>query len=201
LFLVGPLLTIDQVSESLNVPKSTIRSWIHEQKIPFLKFGEGKKSTVRFDPDTLNQWVLEKSREPKERNQNISFRPTENNDSNLIPASKETLRKYANKDEKEKELKKRISNIVYYVYIVTRKMYDESDCENLKKIILNNTNNNKIAKFINCIVEDIGFKENPSVLDNVTLDDIFSKENWNKFLSKSKRKGVNYSFKKNIKGV
>lgn len=92
LFPVGKLLNVTQVSECLNIPESTIRGWVHENKIPFIKFGPGKKSPVRFNPEKLNQWVSEKSKEPKSRNQMECS--IENTDVDLIPASEETLQRY-----------------------------------------------------------------------------------------------------------
>lgn len=94
LFPVGKLLTVEQVSNCLNITASTIRGWVHEKKIPFIKFGTGKKSPVRFNPVELNQWVSEKSKEPKSRYQNICS--TENTDFDLVPANKETLKRYDN---------------------------------------------------------------------------------------------------------
>lgn len=39
------ILTVDQVSELLNVKPATIRSWVFHRRIPFLKIG----GLVRFD--------------------------------------------------------------------------------------------------------------------------------------------------------
>ncbi len=48
---------------------STIKKWVHEKKIPFVKFGEGKKSIVMFNPKRLNRWVEENSHEPESENE------------------------------------------------------------------------------------------------------------------------------------
>jgi hypothetical protein len=49
----------------LGVKPSTIKKWVHEKKIPFVKFGDGKKSIVMFNPKRLNLWIEEKSHEPE----------------------------------------------------------------------------------------------------------------------------------------
>jgi len=58
------LINTKAVAERLNISPSTVRGWVFLKKIPFVKFGRGKKSLVRFNPKVLNEWVEENSREP-----------------------------------------------------------------------------------------------------------------------------------------
>jgi len=58
------LLIAEEVAKILRSKLSTIRKWVHEKKIPFIKFGPGKKSIVVFNPVRLNQWINEQSHEP-----------------------------------------------------------------------------------------------------------------------------------------
>lgn len=59
------LLTGKEVAQILGVKPSTISRWVYEKKIPFVKFGPGKKSIVMFNPKRLNQWINDNSHEPK----------------------------------------------------------------------------------------------------------------------------------------
>jgi excisionase family DNA binding protein len=59
------LLSAEETAEALGVKPSTIKKWVHEKKIPFVKFGEGKKSVVMFNPRRLNLWIEENSHEPE----------------------------------------------------------------------------------------------------------------------------------------
>ena len=47
------LLTIDQVSEILQVKKATIYSWTFTHKIPFVKVN----GALRFRESEISQWV------------------------------------------------------------------------------------------------------------------------------------------------
>jgi excisionase family DNA binding protein len=47
------LLTIDQVSEILQVKKATIYSWTFTRKIPYVKVN----SALRFRESEISQWV------------------------------------------------------------------------------------------------------------------------------------------------
>ncbi len=51
------LLNIKEVSTLLSVPISTLRSWMYQGKIPFLKFGKGRRSIVRFHPERILEWL------------------------------------------------------------------------------------------------------------------------------------------------
>jgi excisionase family DNA binding protein len=63
------LLSAEKTAEVLGVKPSTIKKWVHEKKIPFVKFGEGKKSIVMFNPRRMNRWVEEQSHEPESENE------------------------------------------------------------------------------------------------------------------------------------
>jgi excisionase family DNA binding protein len=56
------LLTIGQVSDILQVKKSTIYSWTFTRKIPFLKIN----GVVRFKEKAICSWIESKVEEPKE---------------------------------------------------------------------------------------------------------------------------------------
>ncbi len=65
------LLTSDEVTEILGIKKSTLKKWVQEKRIPYVKFisntnGSGQKSPVRFSGKRLNQWVEELSIEPED---------------------------------------------------------------------------------------------------------------------------------------
>ena len=91
LFPRGKLLNVDEVALILNVSPSTIRGWVFEKKIPFVKFGIGKKSVVRFNPKVLNDWINENSKNPKTSdNQNADLK----NHSGLKKASHGTVKKF-----------------------------------------------------------------------------------------------------------
>lgn len=47
------LLTIDQIAEFLQVKRSTIYAWIHQQYIPYIKVGR----LVRFRKDKIIEWL------------------------------------------------------------------------------------------------------------------------------------------------
>jgi hypothetical protein len=80
------------------------------------------------------------------------------------------------KDGKEYEkIEKRLPDIVNAVNMALGTNFDKWDSKNLIKILRNKTDNNDIARFIQWFKNN-GFE------DSMTLDDIFSKENWSKFL-------------------
>jgi excisionase family DNA binding protein len=51
--MIERLLTIDQVSEILQVKKATIYSWTFSRKIPFVKVN----GALRFREREISQWV------------------------------------------------------------------------------------------------------------------------------------------------
>jgi excisionase family DNA binding protein len=60
------LLSAEKVAEVLGVKPRTISDWVAKNRIPYIKLGEGKKSLVKFSPLRLNQWLEERTHEPKQ---------------------------------------------------------------------------------------------------------------------------------------
>lgn len=52
------LLTVDELSEALGVPRSTIYRWVHYDFIPHIKLGRA----VRFDEASVWKWVKRRER-------------------------------------------------------------------------------------------------------------------------------------------
>lgn len=55
--------TIPDVASELKTTRSSISNYVREGKIPHLKLGEGKKSSVRFIGRMLNEWLASRVRE------------------------------------------------------------------------------------------------------------------------------------------
>lgn len=68
IFEQNRLLTAEEVASVLGVKPCTISKWVSEKRIPYVKFGPGKKSIVMFNPKRLNEWIKENSHEPESRN-------------------------------------------------------------------------------------------------------------------------------------
>ncbi len=69
IFEESRLLLADEVAEVLEIKKSTLKKWVRQKRIPFVKFslgGSGQKEIVRFNGRRLNQWLDEMSVEPEE---------------------------------------------------------------------------------------------------------------------------------------
>jgi excisionase family DNA binding protein len=47
------LLTYEQLSKIINIAPITLRVWVMNKKIPFIKIGK----CVRFHPKTINKWL------------------------------------------------------------------------------------------------------------------------------------------------
>jgi len=47
------LITIDELSAYLRIPKPTLYTWTHMKKIPFIKIGR----SVRFDKAEIDAWI------------------------------------------------------------------------------------------------------------------------------------------------
>lgn len=58
---VPNLLDITAVAERLGVQVRHVRRLVHEQRIPYLKWGH----LLRFDPDDLTSWLDEYRRGPR----------------------------------------------------------------------------------------------------------------------------------------
>ena len=54
------LISTKVVAKRFGVKPSTVRGWVSQDVIPFIKLRPGNGGTVRFDPETLNQWIKEK---------------------------------------------------------------------------------------------------------------------------------------------
>jgi excisionase family DNA binding protein len=68
------LLSADEVAEVLGVKPRTISSWVAKNRIPYIKLGEGRKSLVKFSPIRLNQWLEERTHEPKQTENDVKKR-------------------------------------------------------------------------------------------------------------------------------
>ena len=55
---MNSLLTIQELSEALKISERTIRQWIHENYIPYIKLGH----SVRFDEKQITTWLAKRSR-------------------------------------------------------------------------------------------------------------------------------------------
>jgi excisionase family DNA binding protein len=53
------LLTINELSAFLKIPKSTIYSWCYQKKLPYIKMG----GLLRFRKPAIERWLKEQGRE------------------------------------------------------------------------------------------------------------------------------------------
>jgi len=61
------LLTIEEVTASLGISRSTVKKWIAKRTMPVVKLGHGKKGLVRVRKKDLDDWVenqLERKKDP-----------------------------------------------------------------------------------------------------------------------------------------
>ena len=56
------LLTKKDVLEMLAIKESTLYSWVHQKKIPFVKLG---KRTLRFKENDILEWIADKAVRPQ----------------------------------------------------------------------------------------------------------------------------------------
>lgn len=82
------LLSADEVAAVLGIKKTTVSRWVFEEKIPFVKFGPGKKSIVKFNPRALNIWLAGLSHGPDEESDNSHKK------NRLKQASKKTIDRF-----------------------------------------------------------------------------------------------------------
>lgn len=54
----------DELSARLGTKKTTLYGWVHQGLIPHIRFS---KKYVRFDPDTIEQWLAAKRHVEGER--------------------------------------------------------------------------------------------------------------------------------------
>lgn len=50
------LMTTEQIVDYLQISKSTLYKWCHEQYIPHIKLG----NKLRFDKDKVEQWIADR---------------------------------------------------------------------------------------------------------------------------------------------
>lgn len=55
--MTEPLLTVPQAAKRLALSKPYIYRLVAERRIPFVRVGKA----LRFDPEKLNEWVIERS--------------------------------------------------------------------------------------------------------------------------------------------
>ncbi len=58
-FIDNQLWSVERLSKYLDVPIATVRHWVHQRLIPFIKVG--RHIRFRFDPDIL-KWLEERSK-------------------------------------------------------------------------------------------------------------------------------------------
>ena len=51
------LLTYTQTAQLLSIPKGTLYSWVHDQKIPYIRLSA---RTVRFEKPQILAWLAER---------------------------------------------------------------------------------------------------------------------------------------------
>ena len=54
---INKLIKIEEAGKILSVKPWTLRSWVSERRIPFIKVGR----LVRFDEERLKEWIQENS--------------------------------------------------------------------------------------------------------------------------------------------
>jgi excisionase family DNA binding protein len=54
------LLTIEEAATRLNIQPWTLRSWVSQRKIPYVKLGR----LIRFDPTALQRYIKQQSVDP-----------------------------------------------------------------------------------------------------------------------------------------
>lgn len=55
------LLTIEEVSEWLQIPKGSLYNMVHEGRIPYIKLSNGR---LRFRKISLEKWIEEIEKKP-----------------------------------------------------------------------------------------------------------------------------------------
>ena len=90
------LLNPEEVAEILKISVSTVRTWVFDRKIPFVKFGGGKRGLVKFDPEKLNQWIEEKSIQTQSKDERLEKFGKLVNSKELRQASNRTINDFNN---------------------------------------------------------------------------------------------------------
>ena len=66
-FLNTTLLTYNQAAALLNISPGTLRRWVMQKKIPYIKL---LNRSVRFEAKELERWVKQQTRTQEVRNDN-----------------------------------------------------------------------------------------------------------------------------------
>lgn len=53
----GWLMNIEEAAHMLGVHKQTVRNWVRDHKINYVRLGTGKNTPIRFDPKDLEEFV------------------------------------------------------------------------------------------------------------------------------------------------
>jgi excisionase family DNA binding protein len=63
----GSLKNVKWVAHYLGVSRNTIHEWVMEEHIPYINLGvNGGRRIIRFDPELIDAWLLERSHSPGE---------------------------------------------------------------------------------------------------------------------------------------
>lgn len=54
------LMSVENLAQYLGVPTATVRQWVYQRKIPFMKIGRHVR--FRNDPD-IQEWLKERTRD------------------------------------------------------------------------------------------------------------------------------------------
>jgi predicted DNA-binding transcriptional regulator AlpA len=53
-----PLLSAEQVMEMLGVSRTALWLLMRNQGLPYIKLGEGRRSSLRFSSDSVSRWLV-----------------------------------------------------------------------------------------------------------------------------------------------
>ena len=88
------LLKVKDVAEYLNVSESTIRQWVGERKIPFVKLIGKRPGTVRFTIKMINEWIEMRKVAINNQEEINTAKLIELSKSNLPESSKKILEEF-----------------------------------------------------------------------------------------------------------
>lgn len=54
---MAQLLTSSEVAKQLKVSEGTVRNWVHQKQIPYVKVNR----SLRFDQDKIDHWLRQRS--------------------------------------------------------------------------------------------------------------------------------------------
>ncbi len=64
---VSTLLKVKELSQRLSVPEGTLRRWVLNKEIPYIKVGPGKRGAIRFDEAEVRKYIASRSNLPKKK--------------------------------------------------------------------------------------------------------------------------------------